>query len=164
MKIILIFIVLKPEPDEKSMQSGSSSSPNSAMLQKTMNGSSTFATNNKFITANNLNDSSFIPLEETTPLFGEIFNELILPDSYCTLLSDEMQSIDSQAGKINIVDDFINYSDGTNGSTEKTSNTLASNNLSKVGKCLSYSSNQPGVLNDRSISKVLISCYSTKPP
>jgi len=124
-------ILLKAEPDEKVVQSVSPSA-NSAptMTHKISNSATNFATNNKLIAANNLSDNSFIPLEESTPLFGEIFNELILPDNYCTLLSDEMQSPDSQSNKINIVDDIINYSDIANGVNDRSPN-LSSNNLSK---------------------------------
>lgn len=125
-------VVSKPEPEENQVQNVS---PSSSTIEKsvlTMNTDS-FA-NSKFVTANHLNDNTFMQLEETTPLFGEIFNELILPENYCTLLSDEIQPIDSQGGKINIVDDFINYSDGVDGATEKSSNILKADNLSKVTK------------------------------
>lgn len=55
-----------------------------------------------------------IPLEETTPFFSDMFDDLILPDNYCSLLPDEINSLDSQGSshsKGNSVDPFINYRD-----------------------------------------------------
>lgn len=72
------------------------------------------------------------PLDDTTtPLFGEIFDELILPDGYCTLLSDDINPIDAQS-KMNIIDPFINYRDEMCETAETSSGILSPDNLSKV--------------------------------
>lgn len=56
-----------------------------------------------------------IPLDESTPpLFGEMLENLILPDSYGTLLPDDINSLDSQQSNGNNkshIDPFINYRD-----------------------------------------------------
>lgn len=73
------------------------------------------------------------PLDDTTtPLFGEIFDELILPDGYCTLLSDDINPIDTQSSKMNIIDPFINYRDEMCETAETSSSILSPDNLSKV--------------------------------
>lgn len=73
------------------------------------------------------------PLDDTTtPLFGEIFDELILPDGYCTLLSDDINPIDSQSSKMNIIDPFINYRDEMCETAETSPSILSPDNLSKV--------------------------------
>lgn len=85
---------------------------------------------NKSLSVNTSSDNSLLLLGESTPLFGEIFNELILPDGYCTILPEEIQSIDEQAEKIE--DDYINYADGRNMSPGISNNMLVSSNISKV--------------------------------
>lgn len=94
--------------------------------------SSNFGMLNKPSSINSSNENSLLSLGESTPLFGEMFNELILSDGYCTLLPEEIQSIDEQAGKINIEDDFTIYADGRNFSPGKSNNVLVSSNISKV--------------------------------
>lgn len=106
-------------------------SSSSLTSQKTIL-SSNFGMLNKPPSINSSNENSLLALGESTPLFGEIFNELILPDGYCALLPEEIQSIDEQAGKINIEDDFIIYADGRNFSSGKSNNVLVSSNISKV--------------------------------
>ncbi|XP_031634173.1 protein similar isoform X2 [Contarinia nasturtii] len=112
--------LLKAKPDDTALLgvqppsplSTASSSP--SMTHNSINNCSgetttTTVTTNKYAT-NNLNDIT--PLDDTTtPLFGEIFDELILPDGYCTLLSDDINPIDSQSNKMNIIDPFISYRD-----------------------------------------------------
>lgn len=107
------------------------SSSNSVTSQKAIL-SSNLGMLNKSLSVNTSNDNSLLSLGESTPLFGEIFNELILPDGYCTLLPEEIQSIDEQAGKINIEEDFINYADDRNMLPGKSNNVLISSNISKV--------------------------------
>lgn len=78
-----------------------------------------------------LNEPCLPPLDDSAPLFGEIFDELILPDGYGTLLADDMTtSIDSQSSKINI-DPFMNYRDESC-DTIGTPNILSPETLSKV--------------------------------
>lgn len=38
-----------------------------------------------------------IPLEETTPFFSDMFDEFIMPDSYSSLLPDDISSLDSSS-------------------------------------------------------------------
>lgn len=72
-----------------------------------------------------------IPLEETTPFFSDMFDDLILPDNYCTLLPDDINSLDSQSSnKGHSTDPFINYRDESS-DTSGTPNIL-SPGLSKV--------------------------------
>lgn len=40
-----------------------------------------------------------IPLEDTTPYFSDMFDDLLIPDTYSTLLPDDLHSIDSQESK-----------------------------------------------------------------
>lgn len=138
-------VVLKEEPDDTALLSLpptspiSSSSSLSSMTRNSNNNNANcsgdaaaITTHNKYI-ANNLNDTCLPPLDDTTaPLFGEIFDELILPDGYCTLLSDDINSIDSQTGKMNIIDPFINYRDETCETAETSPNMLSPDTLSKV--------------------------------
>lgn len=70
-----------------------------------------------------------ITLEESTPFFTDMFDDLILPDNYCTLLSDDINSLDSQSSKGN-TDPFINYRDDS--SDTSGSPNLLSPGLSKV--------------------------------
>lgn len=78
-----------------------------------------------------LNEPCLPPLDDSAPLFGEIFDELILPDGYGTLLADDMTtSIDSQSSKINI-DPFMSYRDESC-DTIGTPNILSPETLSKV--------------------------------
>lgn len=50
-----------------------------------------------------------IPLDESAPLFGEMFDGLILPDGYGSLLQDDINSLDAQTTKSNVIDPFLNY-------------------------------------------------------
>lgn len=85
----------------------------------------------KYITAGNgLADGTCLPsLDVTTPLFGEIFDELILQDGYCALLAED---IDSQSSKLNIIDSFINYRDEGDDKSDLSPNILSPDQLSKV--------------------------------
>jgi len=104
--------------------------------------------NNKYAT-NNLNDIT--PLDDTTaPLFGEIFDELILPDGYCTLLSDDINPIDSQSSKMNIIDSFINYRDEMCETAETSPSILSPDNLSKSPE---GSSSLPSLCSPNSMSQ-----------
>lgn len=91
------------------------------------------ATNQLNLTQSLSFDTHLKPLDDaTTPLFGEIFDELILPDGYCTLLSDDINPIDSQSSKMNIIDPFINYRDEMCETAETSPSILSPDNLSKV--------------------------------
>lgn len=67
------------------------------------------------------NADACIPLDESAPLFGEMFDGLILPDGYDTLLPDDMGALDAAAATAtcthqsapskNMVDPFMNYRD-----------------------------------------------------
>lgn len=85
----------------------------------------------KYTTAGNgLADGTCLPsLDVTTPLFGEIFDELILQDGYCALLAED---IDSQSSKLNIIDSFINYRDEGDDKSDLSPNILSPDQLSKV--------------------------------
>lgn len=112
--------MLKEEPDDTAHYT---LSPSSA----------TSATNFGAGTDNNgtLNEPCLPPLDDSAPLFGEIFDELILPDGYGTLLADDITtSIDSQSSKINI-DPFMSYRDESC-DTVGTPNILSPETLSKV--------------------------------
>lgn len=86
----------------------------------------------KFTTNNGLADGTCLPsLDVTTPLFGEIFDELILQDGYCALLAED---IDSQSSKMNIIDSFINYRDESDDKSDISPNILSPEQLSKVNK------------------------------
>lgn len=124
---------MKPNKDVDQIRNTTPSAlaSNSVTSQKAIL-STNFGMLNKPLSVNSSNDNPHLSLGESTPLFGEIFNELILPDGYCTLLPEEIQSIDEQAGKINIEDDFINYAEGRNVSSGKSNNVLVSSNISKV--------------------------------
>lgn len=124
---------MKPNKDVDQTRNTTPSalSSNSVTSQKAIL-STNFGMPNKPLSVNSSNDNPHLSLGESTPLFGEIFNELILPDGYCTLLPEEIQSIDEQAGKINIEDDFINYAEGRNMLPGKSNNVLVSSNISKV--------------------------------
>lgn len=79
---------------------------------------------------NGLADGTCLPsLDVTTPLFGEIFDELILQDGYCALLAED---IDSQSSKMNIIDSFINYRDESDDKSDISPNILSPEQLSKV--------------------------------
>lgn len=56
-----------------------------------------------------------IPLDETTPFFSDMFDDFIIPDNYNTLLTDELNSLDSSCSKTTSSsssnDPFINYRD-----------------------------------------------------
>lgn len=124
---------MKPNKDVDQFRNTTetASNSNSVTSQKAIL-SSNFGMLNKPLSINTSNDNSVLSLGESTPLFGEIFNELILPEGYCTLLPEEIQSIDDQAGKINIEEDFINYADDRNMSPGKSNEVLVSSNISKV--------------------------------
>lgn len=128
--------VVSPSSSISSVNSSPSMTRNSININNCSGEPTTIttATNSKFATTNNINDTCLPPLDDTTPLFGEIFDELILPDGYCTLLSDDINSIDSQSSKMNIIDPFINYRDETCEKGETSSNILSPDNLSKVNK------------------------------
>lgn len=124
---------MKPTKDVDQVRDTTPSalSSNSATSQKAIF-STNFGMLNKPLSLNTTNENSLLSLGESTPLFGEIFDELILPEGYCTLLPEEIQSIDEQAGKINIDGDFINYAEGRNVSPGKLNNVMVSSNISKV--------------------------------
>lgn len=115
------FSVLKEEPDDTAHYTLSPSPTTSA---------------NNFVAAatdNNgpMHEPCLPPLDDAAPLFGEIFDELILPDGYGTLLADDITtSIDSQSSKINI-DPFMSYRDESC-DTVGTPNILSPETLSKV--------------------------------
>lgn len=88
---------------------------------------------NRLNLPNSLSFTTIKPLDDTTtPFFGEIFDELILPDGYCTLLSDDINPIDSQSSKMNIIDSFINYRDEMCDTAATSPSILSPDNLSKV--------------------------------
>ncbi|KAG4078141.1 hypothetical protein HA402_002193, partial [Bradysia odoriphaga] len=70
-----------------------------------------------------------IPLDVSTPLFGEMFDGFILPDGYGTLLPDDIGQFDAQNNKAN-VDPFMNYRDDSN-DTIGTPNVLSPRDSSK---------------------------------
>lgn len=131
--------MLKEEPDDLQL-GGSSTSPSSlASSPSSMSPVISVSGNNCGIIdtnvnlnnlSNQLNDSCIPPLDDSAPLFGEIFDELILPDGYGTLLPDDISSLDSQSSKIN-VDPFMNYRDESC-DTMGTPNMLSPDSLSKV--------------------------------
>ena len=53
---------------------------------------------------------SCIPLEESGPFFNDMFDDFIIPETYTSILHDDLNSLDSQ------------------GSSHKSANTTASNN------------------------------------
>lgn len=75
-----------------------------------------------------------IPLEETAPFFHDMFDDFIIPDNYNTLLTDELNSLDSQCSKSTNSnsnnDPFINYRDEASETSH--SPHLLSPGLSKV--------------------------------
>lgn len=75
-----------------------------------------------------------IALEETAPFFHDMFDDFIIPDNYNTLLTDELNSLDSQCSKSTNSssnnDPFINYRDEANETSH--SPHLLSPGLSKV--------------------------------
>lgn len=71
-----------------------------------------------------------IPLDDSTPLFGEMFDGLILPDGYGTLLPDDMNTLDTTNNKNNI-DPFMNYREESC-DTIGTPNLLSPGSLPKV--------------------------------
>lgn len=128
------FPVLKEEPDDLAQFSGSTSSAASTPSSMSPVGNNNDNKNNcgldTNVNLNQLNDSCVPPLDDSAPLFGEIFDELILPDGYTTLLSDDIGSLDSQSSKINI-DPFMNYRDDSC-DTIGTPNLLSPDSFSKV--------------------------------
>lgn len=103
-----LFAVLKEEPDDAAnlTLSATSSNGGASISLPVNNMCSPIALHR----ASALNEPCLPPLDDSTPLFGEIFDELILPNGYGTLLSDDVSSIDSQSSKINI-DPFMSYRD-----------------------------------------------------
>lgn len=81
-----------------------------------------------------LTDSSIPSLDDSVPMFGEMFDDLMLPDGYGALLSDDINSLDSQSNKI---DPFMSYRDESP-ETVGTPNIL-SPCLSKVNDCVHMS-------------------------
>lgn len=130
--------MLKEEPDDiqlgGSLTSSSASTPSSLSPMIPVTGNNNCGTIDTNVNFNNLqnplNDSCLPPLDDSAPLFGEIFDELILPDGYGTLLPDDISSLDSQSSKIN-VDPFMNYRDDSC-DTIGTPNILSPDSLSKV--------------------------------
>jgi hypothetical protein len=59
-----------------------------------------------------------IPLDEAAPFFSDMFDDFIMPDNYNSLLSDELNSLDSTCSKTTSSsssnDPFINYRDDSN--------------------------------------------------
>ena len=79
-----------------------------------------------------------ISLEET-PFFSDVFDGFILPENYCSLLSDDISSLDSQASqnhKTNI-DPLLNHPDESS-NTSGSSHLLSPGGISKVGFILFY--------------------------
>lgn len=73
-----------------------------------------------------------IPLDESAPLFGEMFDGLILPDGYGTLLPDDMGTLEAHQGSDkDHIDPFMNYRDESS-DTIGTPNLLSPCGLSKV--------------------------------
>ncbi|XP_055300889.1 protein similar isoform X2 [Sitodiplosis mosellana] len=146
--------LLETKPDDTALLIGVPSSPISiassspSMTPNSINNcSGETTTNNKYAT-NNLNDIT--PLDDTTtPLFGEIFDELILPDGYCTLLSDDINPIDSQSSKMKFIDPFINYRDEMCETSETSPSILSPDNLSKSPE---GSSSLPSLCSPNSMS------------
>lgn len=142
--------MLKEEPDDLQL-GGSATSPSSSLastpaslspvISVTGNNCGIIDTNVNLINfTNQLNDSCIPPLDDSAPLFGEIFDELILPDGYGTLLPDDISSLDSQSSKIH-VDPFMNYRDESC-DTMGTPNMLSPDSLSKVNYFDFYFSNE----------------------
>lgn len=75
-----------------------------------------------------------IPLDDSTPFFSDMFDDFIMPDNYNALLTDELNSLDSQCSKTTSSsssnDPFINYRDES--SDLSNSPHLPSPGLSKV--------------------------------
>jgi hypoxia-inducible factor 1 alpha len=75
-----------------------------------------------------------ISLDETAPFFSDMFDDFIIPDNYNALLTDELNSLDSQCSKATSCsssnDPFINYRDESNDISN--SPHLLSPGLSKV--------------------------------
>lgn len=125
--------MLKEEPDDGahlalSSSSSSPSSSSSSSMSPANNACSNINVSHKNAVV--INEACLPPLDDSAPLFGEIFDELILPDGYGTLLSDDINSIDSQSSKIDI-DPFMNYRDESC-DTVGTPNLLSPDTLSKV--------------------------------
>lgn len=134
--------MLKEEPDDTAHYTLSPSSATSSAANNNNNNNNFAATT----TDNNgpLNEPCLPPLDDSAPLFGEIFDELILPDGYGTLLPDDITtSIDSQTSKINI-DPFMSYRDESC-DTVGTPNILSPDTLSKV--CASASNARSTILH-----------------
>lgn len=74
-----------------------------------------------------------IPLDDSTPLFGEMFDELIIPEHYSSLLTDDINSLDSQSSRHN-VDPFITYKDESNDTNSSPSTLLSPSVISKVSE------------------------------
>lgn len=86
-----------------------------------------------------------IPLDEAAPLFGEMFDGLILPMSYA-LLSDDINSLDSTQSHTSTagcgngsndkhnIDPFISYRDESS-ETSGSPNILSPGGMSKVCLC-----------------------------
>lgn len=78
-------------------------------------------------------------LDDSTQLFGEMLDSLILPDAYGTLLSDDINSLDSQQSNCNNsknnnnhhIDPFINYRDESS-DTSSSPHLLSPGSVSKV--------------------------------
>lgn len=68
-----------------------------------------------------------IPIDVSTPLFGEMFDGFILPDGYGTLLPDDIGEFDAQNNKSN---PFMNYRDDSDDTN--TPNVLSPRDSSKV--------------------------------
>lgn len=56
----------------------------------------------------NMTDANMPTLDDSVPIFSEMFDELMLPDGYGALLPDDINSLDSQSHKI---DPFMSYRD-----------------------------------------------------
>lgn len=72
-----------------------------------------------------------IPLDDSPPLFGEMFDGLILPDGYGTLLPDDINTLDTTNNNKNIIDPFMNYREESC-DTIGTPNLLSPGSLPKV--------------------------------
>lgn len=141
--------VLKTEPDETALlnvtATSSLSSLSCAHQSMTRNTlatatitscsaeSNSLGDNGKFAAINGLTDvvAACLPsIDETTPLFGEIFDELILHDGYCALLAEEM---DNSPSSDKMIDSLMNYRDDNEEDKVNISpNILSPDQLSKV--------------------------------
>lgn len=106
-----------------------------------------------------------IPLDDTTPFFSDVFDDMLMPDTYSTLLPNDLHSLDSQESNeqtciaprqvvlnnggtnenthnnnnsnSNSSDPFINYRDESS-DTNSLPHLLSPSGLTKVSVCVFY--------------------------